>query len=220
VSKHDFHYQPLDPPAIFWLLNSSSDFALDTHSPHRPHIKPAHDGDSIPQEIAMPFTPLHMGPGLAIKGLIPNHFSFSIFALANVAMDIEPLYRMWRIEAPMLGFSHTLAGAFFIAAGSVLLGRKMLAAGWRLHEKLAGEEEEQCHVTLIQAWLGALFGTGSHLLLDAVMHADMRPFAPITGANPLLMHEWVLPMHLACVLGGMLGFALLLLRAACQRSTV
>ena len=166
----------------------------------------------------MPFTPLHMGPGLAIKGLIPNHFSLSVFALVNVVMDIEPLYRMWRIEPPLHGLSHTLTGALVIAVGAVLLGRKALTAGWKLHEKLAGEDEETFRMSWTQAWIGALLGTGSHLLLDAVMHADMRPFAPFTDKNPLLMHEWVLPLHLACVLAGMVGFALLLLRAAWQRS--
>lgn len=168
----------------------------------------------------MPFTPLHMGPGLAIKGLIPDYFSFSVFALANVAMDMEPLYRMWRIEPPLHGFSHTLAGALLIAVGSALLGRRALAASWRLYEKLGGHDGEPFRITWTQAWLGALLGTGSHLLLDAVMHADMRPFAPLTDANPLLMHEWVLPMHLACVLAAMLGFVLLLLRTAWRRSPV
>lgn len=168
----------------------------------------------------MPFTPLHLGPGLAIKGLIPRHFSFSIFALANVVMDIEPLYRMWRIEMPLHGFSHTLTGMLLIAVGSAMFGRKLLVTSWRLYEKLGGEDEEQFCITSTQAWLGALLGAGSHLLLDAVMHADMRPFAPLTDANPLLMHDWVLPMHLACVLAGMIGFALLLTRAVWQRSTV
>jgi hypothetical protein len=165
-------------------------------------------------EIAMPFTPLHMGPGLAIKGLIPNHFSFSIFALANVVMDIEPLYRMWRIEPPLHGVSHTLTGALLIATGSVLLGRRLVAAGWRHYEKLVEHDGEPFDITWTQAWLGALLGTSSHLLLDAVMHADMRPLAPFTDINPLLMHDWMLPMHLACVMAGMLGFVLLLLRAA------
>ena len=33
---------------------------------------------------------------------------------------------------------------------------------------------------------GAVLGAGSHLLLDALMHADMAPFWPFTTANPLL----------------------------------
>lgn len=165
----------------------------------------------------MPFTPLHMGPGLAFKSLIPNHFSFSAYALATVAMDVEPLYRMWRIEFPLHGVSHTLTGALLIAAGTVLIGRRVIEAGWRVYERLGGGDGEGFRMTWVQAWCGAVLGTGSHLLLDGIMHADMRPFAPLTDANPLLMYEWVLPMHLGCVLAGMAGMALLLTRAVWQR---
>ncbi|MCB1770876.1 MAG: hypothetical protein KDJ31_14465 [Candidatus Competibacteraceae bacterium] len=39
----------------------------------------------------MPFTPLHRGPGLAIKALAGRRFSLLTFGIAQVAMDIEPL---------------------------------------------------------------------------------------------------------------------------------
>jgi hypothetical protein len=38
----------------------------------------------------MPFTPLHMGPGLAIKALAGHRFSILTFGIAQVAMDVEP----------------------------------------------------------------------------------------------------------------------------------
>jgi membrane-bound metal-dependent hydrolase YbcI (DUF457 family) len=165
----------------------------------------------------MPFTPLHLGPGLAIKGLIPKHFSFSMFALANVAMDVEPLYRMWRIEFPVHGFSHTLTGALLIAAGTAIAGRAVITAAWRLYGRLG--DGENFSMTWLQAWSGALLGTGSHLLLDAVMHADLRPFSPLTDANPLLTPEWFMPLHLGCVLAGMLGMALILTRTVWRGET-
>ena len=164
----------------------------------------------------MPFTPFHFGPGLAIKGLIPNQFSFSMFALANVAMDLEPLYRMWRIEMPLHGFSHTLSGAALITVGSALLGRFAIKRTWRLYERWSAEAGEPFEIAWLQAWMGALLGTGSHLLLDAVMHTDMHPFAPMTDANPLLMTEWMLHLHLACLVAGMFGMVLILARAAFQ----
>jgi membrane-bound metal-dependent hydrolase YbcI (DUF457 family) len=34
--------------------------------------------------------------------------------------------------------------------------------------------------------LGAIAGTYSHVVLDSLLHADMRPFAPFSAANPLL----------------------------------
>lgn len=165
----------------------------------------------------MPFTPFHFGPGLALKGLMPGQFSFSMFTLANVVMDVEPIYRMWRIETPIHGFSHTLTGALLIATGSVLLGRYLITRAWRVYEHFSADDGPPFHITWTQAWMGALLGTGSHLLLDAVMHEDMRPFAPLTDANPLLMTEWMLHLHLACILAGMFGMLLILARAAFQR---
>ncbi len=165
----------------------------------------------------MPFTPFHFGPGLAIKGLIPHHFSFSMFALANVAMDVEPLYRMWRIETPIHGFSHTLTGAVLIAGGSVLLGRFAIKHAWRWYGRFSAEPAAPFEMTCLQAWMGAALGTGSHLLLDAVMHTDIHPFAPLTDANPLLMTEWMLSLHLGCIVAAMAGMVLILARAAFQQ---
>ncbi|MBU3736401.1 MAG: hypothetical protein FGM62_05420 [Methylobacterium sp.] len=162
----------------------------------------------------MPFTPFHFGPGLAIKGLIPAQFSLTTFVLANVAMDLEPLYRMWQVQAPVHGVSHTLAGALAIGAAAAMLGRG--AAGLRQRACLSRDDDagSPFRITSLQAWTGALLGTGSHLLLDAVMHRDMEPFFPVTEANPLLMPEWMWPLHLGCLLAGMCGLALLLARAA------
>ncbi|MDR0275331.1 MAG: hypothetical protein LBI48_08355 [Burkholderiaceae bacterium] len=44
----------------------------------------------------MPFTPLHMGPGLAVKALLGRRFSLTVFGFSQIAMDIEPLARMIR----------------------------------------------------------------------------------------------------------------------------
>lgn len=167
----------------------------------------------------MPFTPLHFGPGLALKGLMPRHFSFSMFALANVAMDIEPLYRMWRIEFPVHGLSHTLAGAVLIGCLAALLGRRLVCHAWRIYARVAKEEHLGLEITAMQAWSGALLGTFTHVFLDGVMHSDMRPFWPLSHTNPLLMPEWLWPMHLACILAGMFGMAGILTRAALYGGT-
>ncbi|MDR2874554.1 MAG: hypothetical protein LBV44_01310 [Methylobacillus sp.] len=162
------------------------------------------------------FLPFYMAPGLAIKGLMPRHFSFSAFALATVAMEIEPLYRLWTYQSPLHGVSHTLTGALLIAILTALFGRAALGIFWRLFEK-TGAMLENYAVTWTQVWSGALLGAGSRLLLDAVMYPDVHPFAPITEANPLLMPTLDLSILLACVLAGMGGMALMLARAAWQQ---
>jgi len=37
----------------------------------------------------MPFTPFHFGPGLAVKSLAGNYFSFLLFAFTQVVIDLE-----------------------------------------------------------------------------------------------------------------------------------
>jgi hypothetical protein len=161
----------------------------------------------------MPFTPFHFGPGLLIKTLMPAHFSLSMFALANVAMDIEPLYQLMRGAYPLHGFSHNLFGAALIGGATVLAGRIAIRRAWRWYERLSAQAGSTVHMTSTQAWMGAMTGTFSHVLLDALMHADMHPFAPFSEANPLLDISYTQNVYLGCVVAGMAGVLLMLIRA-------
>jgi hypothetical protein len=62
----------------------------------------------------MPFTPFHMGAGLAAKAAIDRHFSVLTFGVAQVAMDIEPLIGMIRNSDVLHGPTHTYIGALVI----------------------------------------------------------------------------------------------------------
>ena len=59
------------------------------------------------------------------------------------------------------------------------------------------------------AIVGALVGTYSHVLLNSVMHADMRPFAPISEANMALRLISVGGLHVLGVVSGVFGTLLL-----------
>ena len=39
----------------------------------------------------MPFTPLHMGPGMFVKAAMPRHFSIIVFGLTQIVLDLEAL---------------------------------------------------------------------------------------------------------------------------------
>jgi hypothetical protein len=67
----------------------------------------------------MPFTPFHMGPGAAIKFVTGNYFSLMVFGFAQLAIDVEPLIRLWRHDSVLHGFSHTYIGAFIILKTAV-----------------------------------------------------------------------------------------------------
>ena len=90
----------------------------------------------------MPITPFHFGPGALIKAAAPNHFSWMIFALANVVIDLEPVSLFLLIGDPAHPWLHTFPGALGVAAIVALLGRqgceyvlqrwnRQLAPGWQ-----------------------------------------------------------------------------------------
>jgi hypothetical protein len=55
------------------------------------------------------------------------------------------------------------------------------------------------------ATTGAVFGGVSHVLLDAIMHPDLQPFATWKAGNPLLSDGASVWLHLSCIATGMLG---------------
>ncbi|WP_417069223.1 metal-dependent hydrolase [Niveibacterium terrae] len=120
----------------------------------------------------MPFTLFHLGPGIALKSLAGKRFSLAMFAGSQVAMDIEPGLAMLGGAATLHGYSHTLPGALAIAL--VCLPFKPLA------ERLFGVA-----IPLRAALAGTLVGVFSHLLLDALVHADIRPLWPFSDLDPL-----------------------------------
>ena len=168
----------------------------------------------------MPLTPFHMGPGLLFKSLGRRRFSLIVFGVSQVAIDIEPLVRMLRGDTLLHGFTHTLPGAIVVGACAAVVGRPV--AMWFLG--VVRREGDAAMVTWsgdVVSWpialSSALIGTGSHLLLDGIMHGDMRPFWPLFNPNPLLGVIGLSALHLLCVVSGLAGFALLLVSSVVAR---
>ena len=157
----------------------------------------------------MPFTPIHFGPGAAIKAVAPQHFSFTIFCFAQVVTDCETAFYMLRGEYPFHRFCHTFVGATLVAAGSVIVGRPVCEfalrvwAAWR-HAPFR-RFIPTTSISLRAAAVGAFVGTYSHVVLDGIMHDDVAPFAPFSTANPF--HGILTPMALNafCLLFGVFG---------------
>lgn len=162
----------------------------------------------------MPFTPLHMGPGLAIKSFTGRHFSLMVFGFSQIAMDIEPLVRIIRGDAILHGFTHTYLGATLIGLLSAIVGRpvcQFLLRYWKPDPEspFLNWLPAAQHISWAAAIAGAFVGTYSHVFFDSIMHADMRPLAPWVEANRLLHLIAVDDLHLACVLSGILGVLLM-----------
>jgi len=171
----------------------------------------------------MPFTPFHFGTGLAIKAVLPRHFSFTVFAFTNIAIDIEPLYLILNGRWPLHGFFHTYVGATLIALVSIFIGRficSWVLQAWNgylksIHINILHYDPQLAYRPVI---MGAFIGAYSHIFLDSIMHSDIRPFFPFTNANPLLSVLSLYELHLICFFAGVLGFIVLLVSAIIKRN--
>ena len=153
----------------------------------------------------MPFTPFHFGPGALVHAVAPRHVSFVAFCAANVVIDIEPLVWIVRGEAPLHRLAHTFVGAVAVALVTValLLAAVRAAAALGLPAARSGPR-----LTATRIAIGAALGSVSHVVLDSIMHADMRPLAPWSAANPLLGAVALDALHGARVVAGLVGIAL------------
>lgn len=171
----------------------------------------------------MPITPFHFGPGALLAALAPRTVSWTVFALANVLIDLEPVVLFILSGDPAHPWLHTLPGALGVATAAALAGRRPSAAAlrwWNAHLS-PGQARWLAvdpRITPLQAWSGALLGTLSHILIDAVMHVDVRPFWPLLAGNPLQGLIAMNALHLACVIAGLVGIGILLAPLAWRRA--
>jgi hypothetical protein len=68
----------------------------------------------------MPITPFHFGPGALFKCAAPQNFSWTVFALANVLMDLEPISLFFLTGDPAHPWLHTAPGAIGVAIVALL----------------------------------------------------------------------------------------------------
>lgn len=122
----------------------------------------------------MPFTPLHMGPGLIFKKAMPKTFSIMVFGWSQILMDIEPLYAILSNKSILHGFTHTYLLAIPIALIAALTGKYLGQLGLRILRRPE-------HISWKSAAITAFIGTISHVFLDSFMHADMNPYWPLVS---------------------------------------
>ena len=171
----------------------------------------------------MPFTPIHFGPGLLLKALVPMRFSFTAFALANVLVDLEPLYHILRGNFPLHGPVHSLlaattAGAIAGAGVSVLpkVANAVLEDRDPL-PRLPGPLRAEFHTSA--CLLAGMLGGFSHSVIDSFVYADFRPLAPFSARNPLLGLIGADTLTTWLLIAGFGGFALPLVRLGARRKS-
>jgi len=151
----------------------------------------------------MPFTPLHMGPGLAIKGLGQSYFSLMVFGWSQIAIDLQPLFVLLRDQGELHGFSHTLAGATLIALLCGLTGKPFGEFGLRV---LRGAQYNP--ISWRVSFLSAFIGTYSHVFIDSIMHHDVEPFFPFSSYSPLYGIIDIDHLHITCLVLAAIGTTL------------
>ena len=162
----------------------------------------------------MPFTPLHMGPGLLIKALLQGGFSLMIFGWAQIVMDLQPLWVIVTGSGELHGFSHTYLGATLLGFLAALSGKYLAPFGLKV---LRVSLPTGVHFRWPIVFTSAYIGSYSHVAIDSVMHADMSPLSPFNETNPLLRLISIDTLHLLCLLTGALGTAIYLATAYRQK---
>src|SRR5204863_9469883 len=126
--------------------------------------------------------------------------------------DLEPLYFLVQREYPVHRFFHTFIGATVGALVCAVTGKFVCETILLLGQRIAPElfralVGASAGIRWRVAFVSALLGTYSHVSLDAIMHTDLRPFAPFTSTNPFYHLIDVGVLHMLCLLSGMAGFA-------------
>lgn len=153
----------------------------------------------------MPFTPIHMGPGILAKALLQGSFSLMVFGWTQIVMDIQPLIVLISGEGHLHGFSHTYIGATLLSVLAALTGKYLSQFGlWLLKISPSISTNIPWRVVFLSAFIGSY----SHVLLDSIMHADVQPFFPFTLNNSFLGMVSVQTLHKICLYSGLAGAAL------------
>jgi len=146
----------------------------------------------------MPFTPVHMGPGILFKAIFQGSFSLMVFGWTQIVMDIQPLIVMISGHGHLHGFTHTYLGAFLIAIFSALSGKYLSELGLRI---IGLASEDTVPIVWWVAFLSAVIGSFSHVFLDSIMHTDVEPFFPITLVNQFHGLVTIDTLHKICFFG-------------------
>jgi hypothetical protein len=168
----------------------------------------------------MPFTPFHLGPALLVKSAAPRHFSFSAFAISQVAIDCETLYWRSRHQWHVHRVLHTFVGGAIVGTVLAVAFSLLVWPSFLRIRRLVNNNANNAHnahndrlaaeARLGPAIAGGLLGGLSHSLLDGIVHWDIRPFGPFSMENPFLglLDERLL--YVLCTAMGALGVTLLL----------
>lgn len=163
----------------------------------------------------MPVTPFHIVAAAPIKAFAPRKFSWMVFALTNILIDLEPITCYLITLEPRHLFFHTVIGATLVAVFAATIGKVWCEKAmelWNEEDQMGSWTISDTFIPKQSAWIGALLGAWTHLLLDSFMHDDITPLSPFSMANPLLGKIDILTLHITCIIFGIIGAVIIFAR--------
>lgn len=156
----------------------------------------------------MPFTPFHLGPASTIGLLFYKYFDFVTLLIASVIVDLEPLIViLFDLNYPLHGFFHSFLGGSILAFILSVLMFKLREPVYEIAMVFRIEQKSN----FAKIVFSSFFGVYSHILLDAPLYTDIRPFYPIM-ANPLYGTISSSDIYFACGMTLLSGLLLYLIK--------
>ena len=156
----------------------------------------------------MPFTLFHWGPSSWIGLMLFKIFDFPTLLIASVIVDIEPFCIIFfNLDYPLHGFFHSFLGGSVVAVLTAIIlyylkdWIKKIMAIFKL------VQDSSFNKILWTSFFGVYF----HLLLDAFLYKDMKPFYPLEN-NPFLGLFSSQQIYLFCSLSFLVGILFYLIR--------
>jgi len=144
----------------------------------------------------MPVTPFHFGPHACIGLPLRKRLDVANFLLANIVIDIEPgLVMLFNLDYPLHGYAHTLIGSIFVGWLCGGIGYRLRQPLRKIMDFFKLPYSPSLKIGIISGMLGSIV----HVLFDAPIYEDIRPFFPLQ-INPLYGLISLLDMYLLCTL--------------------
>ena len=131
----------------------------------------------------MPLTPFHLGPGLLIGLALFSLIDFPTVLVASVIIDVEPfLVLTFNLDLRVHGFFHSFVGGTIVALLLAVAMHRVNKLGYLSSVLRFFKLEQQSSFKRVVS--GSILGIYVHILLDSLMHSDIRPFYPFDW-NPI-----------------------------------
>jgi len=156
----------------------------------------------------VPLTPFHLGPASWIGIALFRVFNIPALIVSSVIVDLEPItVILFGLDYPLHGFFHSFLGGSIAAVLTALI---IYLLRKPLNRVMAVFKLEQNQGFGIILWT-SLFGVSLHILLDAPLYSDIKPFYPHLY-NPLYGVVSEYTVYLFCGISFLVGFLLYIVK--------